>query len=165
MIAPMSGQPRLVDFTSSSTVRVEPRPAVGHNLRSAYVETFWLPVIGPTSIALVRHLGIRFAAQRAGLDLDLAECAAALGVGAPVGRNSPINRTLNRLVQFDVAVLADDRLLVRTALPEVSFRHLERFTPSMRAAHSRYLVSTGGEGRNLSSTPEVVGVRPHISLR
>ena len=32
----------------------------GHDPRSRYVETFWLPTLGPTALLLLRHLADRF---------------------------------------------------------------------------------------------------------
>ena len=44
-----------------ATLTIQPWPdpvidTVGHDPRSAYVETFWLPTLGPTALLLLRHL-------------------------------------------------------------------------------------------------------------
>src|SRR6476469_8174847 len=67
---------------------------VGHDPRSEYVERFWLGVIGPSCCWFLRHLAVRFEAEPDGFDLDVAECARALGLGAGLGRNAPLGRTL-----------------------------------------------------------------------
>ena len=53
--------------------------AIGHDPRSWYVETFWLPTLGPTALLLMRHLADRFEQNPKGVDLPVAETAAALG--------------------------------------------------------------------------------------
>ena len=45
------------------TIKPWPDPVVdtlGHDPRSRYVETFWLPTLGPTALLLLRHLADRF---------------------------------------------------------------------------------------------------------
>ena len=54
-------------------VRITPWPdpvldALGHDPRSWYAETFWLPTLGPTALLLLRHLADRFEEQPGGLD-------------------------------------------------------------------------------------------------
>ena len=46
-------------------IRVTPWPdpvldVLGHDPRSWYAETFWLPTLGPTALLLMRHLADRF---------------------------------------------------------------------------------------------------------
>jgi hypothetical protein len=36
---------------------------LGYDPRSRYVETFWLPTLGPTALLLLRHLADRFDRQ------------------------------------------------------------------------------------------------------
>ena len=89
-------------------VRITPWPdpvldALGHDPRSWYAETFWLPTLGPTALLLLRHLADRFEEHPQGLTLPVADTAAALGLGPRDGEQSPLVRSLNRLQQFDLA--------------------------------------------------------------
>ena len=48
-----------------AAIRVTPWPdpvldVLGHDPRSWYAETFWLPTLGPTALLLMRHLADRF---------------------------------------------------------------------------------------------------------
>ena len=63
---------------------------VGHDPRSIYVERFWLGILGPSATWLVRHLVDRLDAAPDGSDLDLDECAAALGLGRRPGANGRV---------------------------------------------------------------------------
>jgi hypothetical protein len=77
--------------------------AIGHDPRSWYVETFWLPTLGPTALLLLRHLADRFESNPKGVDLPVADTAAALGLGPRTGQQSPLVRSLTRLQQFELA--------------------------------------------------------------
>ena len=50
--------------------------AVGHDPRSVYAETFWLPTLGPTALLLLRHLADRFERAPKGVELPVADTAA-----------------------------------------------------------------------------------------
>ncbi|MGH9290782.1 MAG: hypothetical protein ACRD0V_21215, partial [Acidimicrobiales bacterium] len=54
---------------------------LGHDPRSPYVERFYLSILGPSVTWFLRHVAERFDATPDGFDLDLATCAAALGLG------------------------------------------------------------------------------------
>src|SRR6476661_3044418 len=59
-------------------IRVAPWPdpvldVIGHDPRSWYAETFWLPTLGPTALLLLRHLADRFELDPAGLELAAQE--------------------------------------------------------------------------------------------
>ena len=90
--------------------------AVGHHVRSVYVETFWLPTLGPSATWLIRRLACWLEADRACATVELPELAVELGLGAGTGRSSPIIRTLARLAQFQAAAPAGDAFAVRRHL-------------------------------------------------
>ncbi len=122
-----------------SQVRITPwvDPVIdvlGHDPRSWYVETFWLPTLGPTSLLLLRHLADRFEEHPEGLALPVADTAAALGLGPRDGEQSPLVRTIDRLHQFDLAQrLAPDVIAVRRVLPPVNRRHVRRLPVALQA--------------------------------
>ena len=107
---------------------------VGHDPRSGYVETFWLPVLGPSATWLLRHLTIRLEESPGGIDLDLEDMARSLGLGERLGPNAPFARTLKRCVDFDMAEWRGPRLLaVRLRLPPLARRHIRRLPESLQA--------------------------------
>jgi hypothetical protein len=113
--------------------------ALGHDPRSAYVERFWLGILGPSTTWLVRFLANRLDASPEGFDLDLAATAAALGLGSKGGRHSPFMRALSRCCQFDVAeARADGTLAVRRKLPPLTRRQVLRLSPELVAAHQAW---------------------------
>src|SRR5215813_13041534 len=60
-----------------AAIRVMPWPdpvldVLGHDPRSWYAETFWLPTLGPTSLLLMRHLADRFERTPDAVELPIA---------------------------------------------------------------------------------------------
>jgi hypothetical protein len=127
--------------TSRPCLRVEPwlDPVIdnlGHDPRSAYVETFWLPVLGPSTTWLLRHLTTRLEESPEGVELDVDETARSLGLGERLGPNAPFARTLKRCVDFGMAEWRGPlHLAVRRRLPPLARRHLRRLPESLQARH------------------------------
>ncbi len=112
---------------------------LGHDPRSAYVERFWLGVLGPSSIWLIRLMADRLDAEPAGFTLDLQECALSLGLGPGVGRNAPVSRTVTRLTQFGVAQrYGRHGLAVRRHLPPLAQHQLARLPTALQHAHQQW---------------------------
>jgi len=120
---------------------------LGHDPRSRYVETFWLPTLGPTAVLLLRHLADRFDRTPEGLELTVADTSHALGVGQRDGASSPIVRTLRRLVQFDLACEdpMSDLIAVRRTIPPVAARHLRRLPAEVQAQHAEWAEPQGDD--------------------
>ncbi|MFN8035269.1 MAG: hypothetical protein U0V73_04985 [Acidimicrobiia bacterium] len=127
-----------------STVTIHPWPdplldATGHDPRSAYVETFWLPTLGPTALLLLRHLSDRLDGTGGRFELHLAETARALGLGARDGSSSPLVRSLGRLELFELACSdGSGNIAVRRHVASVNPRHLRRLPPALQAAHAEW---------------------------
>src|SRR5947209_4676432 len=101
---------------------------VGYEPRSLYAETYWLPVIGPSAMWALRRLSAWAEAESSGVEVPLSELAHELGLGGGTGRNSPMVRTLARLVVFQLASIDECReaLAVLRAVPPLARRHLLR---------------------------------------
>jgi hypothetical protein len=113
---------------------------LGHDPRSRYVETFWLPTLGPTALLLLRHLADRFDRTPSGVELTVADTSHALGLGSREGNSSPIVRTLSRLTQFDLACEDphSNLVAVRRNVPPLNTRHLRRLPSELQLAHSEW---------------------------
>jgi hypothetical protein len=109
---------------------------LGHDPRSQYVEWFWLAVLGPSTVWLLRRLGDALDHAPDGFTLDVHECAAALGIGGASSRRSAMQRTLRRTVQFGVARAHNDHVLdVRRRLPPLNRAQVLRLPSSLLVAH------------------------------
>ena len=129
----------------SETIRVLPLPdpvvdTLGHDPRAPYPERFWLPTLGPTAFLLIRYIAHRFDRAPDGFNLDLAETSRCLGLGERHGRNSPLARSLGRIVQFDLAAQEDgETLAVRRHVPPINRRHVRRLPPSAQEEHDAWV--------------------------
>jgi hypothetical protein len=122
---------------------------VGHDPRSLYVETFWLPTLGPTALLLLRHLATKFEERPGPLELPVAAASQALGLGERAGHSSPLVRSLARLETFDLACSdGRDTVAVRRNLPPANRRHVRRLPAELQASHAAW-----AEAR-LAETPE-----------
>lgn len=116
------------------TVRPWPIPTScgRHPVRSEYVERFWLPILGPSALLALRSIdrAILTSVTRQAV-VDLVEFGASLGIGTGTGRHTQTNRTLARLIDFDMARIVGDHLETVTTLPEVPTRKRRRIPPAL----------------------------------
>jgi hypothetical protein len=87
-----------------------------------YVDHHWLPLIGPTATALLRHA---IECLHEGRDvLEPRATARALGVGA-----NRLERSIVRLASFHLVAVSGDVVAVRRLVPPLSERQLRRVRP------------------------------------
>jgi hypothetical protein len=118
--------------------------ALGHHPTSDYAERFWLPVIGPSALWAHRRLTAGLVPDHSGYQLNLATLSREIGLGAGTGRNSPIVRTLARLVDFHLAEINDDRLGVYTSLPRLTRRQTDRLPDHLAQRHQAVVIQHHG---------------------
>lgn len=112
---------------------------VGHDLRSPYVEQFWLPILGPSTTLLLRHIATWFEEHPDGFDLPVLDTACALGLGTRGGRNAPFPRALERSTTFKLSRRpAPDALEVRRRVPPLTRIQVTRLPAVLRDAHARW---------------------------
>ncbi len=114
----------------------------GHTPRSEYVERFWLGVLGPSAVMLLRRLARGLDEHPDGFAIALPDTARAIGLGGGTGRSSPVNRTIDRCCMFGVMRRLDDgSIAVRTHLPALNGRQLARLPLAVRTSHDAWLGS------------------------
>lgn len=111
---------------------------LGFELRSAYVERFWLATLGPSTTFLLRRLADRFDIDPDGFDLDLADTASRLGLAARGGRHSPFNRALERTTKFGLARRHGTTLEVRRRVPPLTLAQLGRLPRALQDEHAAW---------------------------
>ena len=108
----------------------------GHDPRSHYAESFWLPVLGPSTLWLLRHLAYRFDLEPDGFTLDLQESSAALGIRSNGGRNNAFHRSIGRLVGFNMGrVVGEQTLEVRRLMPWLHGGQIRRLPERRQHLH------------------------------
>jgi hypothetical protein len=116
--------------------------SIGYDVRSQYVELFWLNVLGPTATWILRRLVLGFDRYPLGYELDVEETASALGLSYTLGTANAFMRSLNRCVLFGVSQPTEGGLAVRRRVPKVATRHLMRMPPHLRMAHAQWNLPT-----------------------
>ena len=173
---PTAGAPELIAMSGSTTslgraceptLRIETLldpvvDQIGHDPRSCYVETYWLPVLGPSTTWLLRRFATYLDEVPAGVVLDTEELARGLGLGERYGPNAPFARTVKRCVDFQMAEWRDSSLAVRRHLPPLARRHLRRLPESLQERHTAEVESA--RPSNVTDRLRLHGRRLALSL-
>ena len=169
-IEPMSPAPE------AATVMVVPWhdpivDAVGFDVRSNYVELFWLNVLGPTATWTLRRLVTGLDRYPLGYELDLAEAASMLGLAYSAGTSNSFGRALQRCQLFGMSqTVPGGGLAVRRRVPPVAARHLSRMPPQLQAMHLQwrvreYTLNDLERGRALAEVMMAAGDDPEVVER
>ncbi len=113
---------------------------VGFPLDHAYVEQCWGPIVGPSSVALLRHC-VWLWQDAVPARVQAGDLAAEIGLGRGTTANGPLWHTMTRLERFRLASLAEtgSELRVYTQVPPLGPRKLDRLPRWSRARHERLL--------------------------
>lgn len=131
-------------FPTRASIVPWPDPVLderGHDPRSRYVEQFWLGVIGPTGIWLLRRIVARFDDEPHGYEVACTELAGELGLSVTKGTASPFAKALHRCVMFQAARplgTGTPGWQVRRRLPTVPQRHLRRLPERIQEQHAAW---------------------------
>ena len=105
-----------------------------------YSELCWLPRLGPSATVGYRRLAGTLAHRPDGFTVDVGELAASLGLGRGTGAQSPLARTLRRLVPFDLARCGEQRTFaVRGRIPPLPGSQLRLLSPELQRTHHALL--------------------------
>ena len=111
---------------------------LGHDVRSEYVETYWLPILGPSATWAARRL-VDWLADADEVEVPLEPLGRSLGLGGGVANHSPVVRTLARLVDFGMAATGGNVYAIRRRFPPLAARHVERLPHYLVECHQRDL--------------------------
>lgn len=110
--------------------------ANGHHARSPYVEAFWLPILGPSSLALLRRCGLELAVATEWA-VAAEELGQLIGVHHNAGANSKLVRVVTRLTQFGAMRGGPSQFDVRTHLDTLTSGKIARLPLSAQAVHQQ----------------------------
>ncbi len=116
--------------------------SVGYDVRSIYVELFWLNILGPSATWALRRLVSGLDRYPLGYELDLGETANELGLSYSTATSSTFVKALQRCVLFGVSQPISGGLAVRRRLPPVAARHLARMPDGLQQQHRHWTVRT-----------------------
>lgn len=136
--------PALSTPGESATITVRPwnDPTLadrGVDPRGDYVERFWLGVVGPSVVFLVRRLARGLEEHPHGFTVSLPDTARAIGLSPGLSRSAPISKTIERACMFGLMRRdGDDGIEVRTQLPPLNARQLRRLPLAVRNSHEAW---------------------------
>lgn len=138
-----STRPTTVETLTQISVEPWPDPVIdqlGHDPRSAYAEKFWLGILGPSTLWLLRRIADGFDNHPEGFALDFVETARSIGVGMRGGKNSPFIRSLRRSERFGIAQFhGNETFIVRRKIPPLNRRQVENLPEALRVEHTRWI--------------------------
>jgi hypothetical protein len=113
---------------------------LGLDPMSHYVEFAWLPRLGPSATWAYRRLTTGLRPDVESYELELAYLAHAIGLGTGTGANSPVQRSLRRLVCFGLARREGDSVVaVRRRAPWLNLANVRRLDPRLQRIHEAVL--------------------------
>lgn len=115
--------------------------ALGHDPRAPYVEKFWLSILGPSALMLLRRLAAALEQEPGGFPLDPAEWSAELGLGNKGGPQAPFWRSLDRVCRFGTAERNGELLAVRRRLAPLTHGQVKRLPTHLQPVHHRWQAS------------------------
>jgi hypothetical protein len=139
----------VIDFSATKVLvfpwRDDVIESTGHDPRSAYVERFWLGVLGPSATWFVRSLAWGLESCPDGFALSLTDMARALGLGEKLGRHSPFIKAVHRSCQFELTSFDNSHpsgavmLRARQKMPWLSRRMAMALPDALRAEHRMWI--------------------------
>jgi hypothetical protein len=115
---------------------------LGHDPRSRYVERFWLPVLGPSTIVFLRHCADHLdqAGASPTIELELETIARHLGIGHKGGRNSALTRTILRSCRFGAARAGrGNNLELRRGVPPLNRTQVNHLPDQLQTEHRHFV--------------------------
>lgn len=130
---------------------------LGFDLTHPYVEQCWSAVVGPSGIAILRRLPALWAHEEPAR-LPAGELARSLGLGSGTGQQDRFPRSVQRLVQFRLAVWLEQgaALGVYSEVAPMAEHHLRRVPDWTRSTHERLLgdhldlIASGGRSTQVT---------------
>lgn len=149
----MASTPEVMDLHAVAHPSAQVRRA-GFALDHHYLEQCWTPIVGPSSVLLLRHC-VSLWRDATPARVPTEDLARQIGLGRGTARHSPLQHTLDRVVYFRFASMATPgQLDVYTEVPPVGARQLERLPTWSRAQHDRLL------GQHLDGLAHAFGQAP-----
>jgi|SRR6185369_3029943 len=103
---------------------------------SPYVETYWLPTVGPSCVWLYRRFVQWLAAEPDGLTVDIEEVGRMVGLHGGTGKQAVVQRTLKRLDQFNLVDVEGWKIGVHVMLPPISERQVLHLPERLQRTHT-----------------------------
>ncbi len=126
--------------THLEVIRWETADPAQFDFRSSYVERYWLALLGPSTLWLMRRLSRGLEEFPSGFRINLQETSRALGLGSSTSKSSSLQRTIERALQFSLLYrVTDVRVAAKTQVPLLNPKQLSRLPESLQHAHDDWV--------------------------
>ena len=116
---------------------------LGHDPVSKYAELFWLPILGPSSLWLLRRVSLMLQDSPSGFSVKTRDLAQEIGLGNWRGPRSPFQRAMDRCCDFQLAVRREESFVyVRRRMPTLGRRLAHRLPHRLREMHENWSLAT-----------------------
>lgn len=116
---------------------------LGHDPGSKYAELFWLPILGPSSLWLLRRVSLMLQDSPSGFSVKMCDLAQEIGLGNWRGPRSPFQRAVDRCCDFQLAVRREESFVyVRRRMPTLGRRLVHRLPQRLREMHENWGLAT-----------------------
>ncbi len=100
-----------------------------------YFEDFWLPIIGPTTVLLLRQLYRKYETEQGPYWVNCIELSRSLGLGHRAGANGPLWRSIKRSDRFGLAALEANELRFALRVPILNTSQQSLLTTTLKRKH------------------------------
>ena len=104
----------------------------GYPFNSDYADIMWLPIVGPSTIAVLRTLERELTQHPNGFTITTLDLAQRIGLGAKGGKHGPMWRALTRASRYHLAQQIGPNLALAPALPPLPQRLHQRLPDTMQ---------------------------------
>ena len=155
----------MFELAWDSTVAFRPwidRPGSGNVVkpRSAYVDQFWLPVLGPVATCAARLLIRRLAPESVSVSILLGDLGSGLGLDPESSGPGLLTDTFHQLEAAKILADGNDgTLLVRRGFPHLSPVELDRLPLALQAIHQASFAHAGAVAPTTENDPVAPNAR------
>ncbi len=109
--------------------------------RSTYIEKFWLSILGPSATWILRLLLDEIKTNDPITVMTSNYIASQVGLSDNTSKNSPLCRSIRRLLDFRIAKqIKEGHLVISKYIPPLSTRQTLKLPSSMLELHKKYLI-------------------------
>jgi len=119
---------------------------------SPYVDRFWMPVIGPTAVALARLLMRLVETSDQAVEVNMRAIAAQLGLH-PASGSDELWVAIDQLRDAGITTFENGTLLVDAPFRRLGPHHAAVLPPSLRAEHSRWTTGSDEQPERVERPP------------
>ena len=113
-----------------------------------YIDTFWLPFLGPTATLLLHHLMTKALCETQEFEIIASELSSHIGVGNRDGTSSPMMKNLKRLCNFGLISNYNEKFYIPTNIEILPLSQLRKHDVAIQGQHQDWIEKLKGNPLN-----------------